>query len=234
MLVDRQYTVPPRFHEIKESDFTGEFINKNPLVLEGVRQVTNGSSMSAGTHPSVVVANAQAAASTDSNSSHVLLAPEQEREQRIVVLFDVESETKTGVKTLRDLMTFMEDNEVTDGIIVSEKGANPALLKELAQINDKGNYLQFFTFAELYRNIARHKLVPQHIGLSDQQARAICQKMKAKPEQFPYLLEKASADGKGTPCPIVKYYGFRRGKMVVIRRHLGGKMHPYYVYRVVH
>jgi len=154
--------------------------------------------------------------------------------ERILAFFDIESETKTGVQILRDLSAFMEQNAINDAVIVSERGGNPMLLKELNQLNSKGFFIQFFCFIELYRNITHHHLVPLHRALTEEETLNICKQHKTTKNNFAHVMSKPSADGKLTADPVVKYYGFRKGTMIAIYRKLGGTMQPYWAYRVVY
>jgi DNA-directed RNA polymerase subunit H (RpoH/RPB5) len=224
MFHDRGYTVSEYNHRLKEEHFAPARLNTNAIVLEGemLEPVSPPADKSDQADKNALTSTAKEAPLAAAAGAAV--TPDVVT-QKILALFDVESAGRTGVKTLREVAAHMEQFHVQDAIIVSERGPNTMMAKEVNMLHMRGFTIQFFCFTELYRNVTQHMLVPRHVKLSEQEKQDVCKKNKAELTHFPHL---------NRLDPVVRYYGFKKGTMVAIHRHLGGRMQPYTVYKVVH
>jgi len=98
------------------------------------------------------------------------------------------------------------------------------LVEELETI-DKNIQIrvEFFEEPELYVNITKHELVPEHKLMSEKDKAALLKRYGLKETQLPKIL---------TTDPVAKYLGLTRGQVVKISRtsETAGK---YVTYRIV-
>ena len=83
----------------------------------------------------------------------------------------------------------MNDQSCSRAIIIYRQSLTPSAAKVMSSMAPK-YFLEKFSESELIVNITEHKLVPQHIVLSDEEM----------------------------DDPIARYYGLRRGQVVKILR----------------
>ena len=113
-----------------------------------------------------------------------------------------------GVKPIRIFLEKMNENSVFKCIVVYRSGLTPSATKVMASLAPK-YIMEQFSESELVVNITEHKLVPQHIVLSDEEKKALLVKYRLKDTQLPRIL---------ISDPVARYYGLRRGQVVKILR----------------
>lgn len=137
-----------------------------------------------------------------------ILAERADRpDDQIFVFFPVDD--KVGVKTLKLYCGRMKEYNVTRAIVVVKEKLTSfakAAVKEMAIFNYR---MEFFRDAELLVDITEHKLVPQHILLSDEQKKELLERYRLKPSQLPRI---QATD------PIARYYGLKHHQVVKIIR----------------
>ena len=102
----------------------------------------------------------------------------------------------------------MNDQSCNRAIIIYRQSLTPSAAKVMSSMAPK-YFLEKLSESELVVNITEHKLVPQHIVLSDDEKKALLERYKLKETQLPRIL---------LDDPIARYYGLRRGQVVKILR----------------
>ncbi|VDC05327.1 unnamed protein product [Peniophora sp. CBMAI 1063] len=116
-------------------------------------------------------------------------------------------EKSVGVKTMRKLVTALEDKKIQNGIIVFPGTMTPSARKV---INGLPRFrLEEFSEQDLLVNITHHKLVPKHEVLTAEQKRILLERYRLKETQLPRIQ---------VGDPIARYYGLRRAQVVKITR----------------
>ncbi|KIY64565.1 DNA-directed RNA polymerase RPB5 subunit [Cylindrobasidium torrendii FP15055 ss-10] len=117
-------------------------------------------------------------------------------------------EKSVGVKTMRKMLSILEEKQITHGIIVFPGNMTPSARKVITAM--AATYrLEEFSETDLLVNITRHVLVPTHDLLTPEQKRTLLQKYRLKETQLPRI---QMGD------PVARYYGLRRGQVVKITR----------------
>lgn len=113
-----------------------------------------------------------------------------------------------GIKPIKDYISKMTKESVTNGIVVCRNNPTPAACKLMAQIPGKYR-LERFCEADLLVNITQHELVPMHKVLGEEQKREILKRYRLKDTQLPRIHHED---------PVARYYGMVRGQVVQIIR----------------
>ena len=92
-----------------------------------------------------------------------------------------------GVKPIRIFLEKMNENSVFKCIVVYKSGLTPSATKVMASLAPK-YIMEQFSESELVVNITEHKLVPQHIVLSDEEKKALLARYRLKDTQLPRIL----------------------------------------------
>jgi len=125
---------------------------------------------------------------------------------QIFVFFS--DERSVGVKTMRKLLTILEEKSIQRGIIVFPGNMTPSARKVIVAM--AATYrLEEFSESDLLVNITHHTLVPKHEVLTPDEKKLLLQKYRLKETQLPRI---QLAD------PVARYYGLRRGQVVKITR----------------
>ncbi|KAF8920211.1 RNA polymerase [Mucidula mucida] len=117
-------------------------------------------------------------------------------------------EKSVGVKTMRKLLTILDEKSIQRGIIVFPGNMTPSARKVIVQTASQYR-LEEFSEADLLVNIVHHTLVPRHDVLTTEQKKILLEKYRLKETQLPRI---QLAD------PVARYYGLRRGQVVKITR----------------
>ncbi|KAJ3483393.1 hypothetical protein NLI96_g6347 [Meripilus lineatus] len=125
---------------------------------------------------------------------------------QIFVFFS--DERSVGVKTMRKLLSILEEKNISRGIIVFPGNMTPSARKVIVAMASQYK-LEEFSEADLLVNITHHALVPKHELLSAEQKKTLLEKYRLKETQLPRI---QLAD------PVARYYGLRRGNVVKITR----------------
>ncbi|KAF9046862.1 DNA-directed RNA polymerase RPB5 subunit [Hymenopellis radicata] len=117
-------------------------------------------------------------------------------------------EKSVGVKTMRKLLTILDEKSIQRGIIVFPGNMTPSARKVIVQTASQYR-LEEFSESDLLVNIVHHTLVPRHDVLTTEQKKILLEKYRLKETQLPRI---QLAD------PVARYYGLRRGQVVKITR----------------
>ncbi|KAF8824911.1 DNA-directed RNA polymerase RPB5 subunit [Lentinula edodes] len=117
-------------------------------------------------------------------------------------------EKSVGVKTMRKMLSILEEKGIQQGIIVFPGNMTPSARKVIVAMASQFR-LEEFSESDLLVNITHHSLVPRHQVLSPSEKKVLLEKYRLKETQLPRI---QLAD------PVARYYGLRRGQVVKITR----------------
>ncbi|CAK5268637.1 unnamed protein product [Mycena citricolor] len=144
--------------------------------------------------------------SIDRNSLNFYTNSPTDPTEQIFVFFS--DEKNVGVKTMRKLLSILEEKSIQRGIIVFPQTMTSSARKVITAM--AATYrLEEFSESDLLVNIVHHTLVPRHDVLSPEQKKLLLEKYRLKETQLPRI---QLAD------PVARYYGLRRGQVVKITR----------------
>jgi DNA-directed RNA polymerase subunit H (RpoH/RPB5) len=131
---------------------------------------------------------------------------------QLCVLFN--STPKFDTKSMKEVITFMNEANMKHAIIVYTEGVTPATKSTLAQTDEM--YLELFDRQDLQYNITKHRLQPVFTRLYDKEAESFKQTYGTK---FGTLRHEK---------PIARFYDYRKGDVIRVTREDG-----YVNYRIV-
>nr|GAT60965.1 DNA-directed RNA polymerase RPB5 subunit [Mycena chlorophos] len=144
--------------------------------------------------------------SVDRNRLHFYTNSRVNSSDQIFIFFS--DERNVGVKTMRKLLSILEEKAITRGIIVFPSTMTSSARKVITAMAQQYR-LEEFSESDLLVNITHHTLVPRHDVLSPEDKTLLLQKYRLKETQLPRI---QLAD------PVARYYGLRRGQVVKITR----------------
>ena len=110
------------------------------------------------------------------------------------------SDEKVGVKPIKDYCSRMKDEGVLRSIIVVRGNLTPFAKQAIKEMSTHGYRMEYFKDAELLVDITEHKLVPEHVVLTQQQKQELLERYRLKPSQLPRI---QATD------PVARYYGLK-------------------------
>lgn len=116
---------------------------------------------------------------------------------------------KVGVKPIKTYCQRMKDENVVRAIIVVRVNLTPFAKTAVKEMALRGYRVEYFRDAELLVDITEHKLVPEHVVLTDQQKLELLERYRLKPSQLPRIQ---------ITDPIARYFGLRHHQVVKIIR----------------
>lgn len=115
--------------------------------------------------------------------------------------------SKQGVNVITSFIEAATSIGAKRAIIITSEGFTSDAQRQIESVADP--IIQIFYDFQLQANPTRHKLVPPHTKLSDDERREKLTKSRIEPRQ----LKNFSIDD-----PIVKYYGWRPGDLIRVNR----------------
>lgn len=114
-----------------------------------------------------------------------------------------------GIKQTRIFAHFLQENNYTNGIFITQEQPNAAALRAFDALHELGMHAEHFKEEDLLVNITKHELVPRHILLSDEEKKVLLNRYRLKEQQLPRI---QNSD------PIAKFLGLKKGQVVKIIR----------------
>jgi DNA-directed RNA polymerases I, II, and III subunit RPABC1 len=132
--------------------------------------------------------------------------PTGEGGQRIYVFYS--DEPNVGVKTMRQFIGALDQQDIKRGIIIWSEKMTPAAKKVIEAM--RGQFiLEDFDEASLLVNITQHTLVPKHEVMTPEEKKELLQRYRLKDNQLPRIQPTD---------PVARYFGLTRGQVVRITR----------------
>lgn len=116
---------------------------------------------------------------------------------------------KIGVSHLKLFYQKMQTENVRRAIIVTRNNLTPFARTLIKEVTLRGYRMEYFRETELLVDITEHKLVPEHIILTQQQKQELLDRYRLKPSQLPRI---QSTD------PVARYLGLKTHQVVKIIR----------------
>lgn len=116
---------------------------------------------------------------------------------------------KIGVTHLKTYYSRMKNENVRRAIVIVKNNLTPFARQLIKEVALRGYRMEYFREMELLVDITEHKLVPEHIVLSQQQKQELLDRYRLKPSQLPRI---QSTD------PIARYLGLKPHQVVKIIR----------------
>ncbi|THV02876.1 DNA-directed RNA polymerase RPB5 subunit [Dendrothele bispora CBS 962.96] len=149
---------------------------------------------------------ANSSGSVDRNQLNFFTNSQVNPAEQIFVFFS--EEKSVGVKTMRKMLSILEEKSIQRGIIVFPGNMTPSARKVIVAMAAQYR-LEEFSESDLLVNIVHHTLVPRHEVLSTEDKKILLDKYRLKETQLPRI---QLAD------PVARYYGLKRGQVVKITR----------------
>mmetsp|Transcript_22677 Transcript_22677/g.20595 ORF Transcript_22677/g.20595 Transcript_22677/m.20595 type:complete len:222 (-) Transcript_22677:14-679(-) len=116
---------------------------------------------------------------------------------------------KIGVTHLKKYYQRMLDENVRRAIIIVRTNMTPFAKQLIKEVAIRGYRMEYFREMELLVDITEHKLVPEHIVLSQQQKQELLDRYRLKPSQLPRIQ---------VTDPVARYLGLKPHQVVKIIR----------------
>lgn len=142
-----------------------------------------------------------------SRDSLTILVEKTDNSDQLFVFFP--EDDKVGVKPIKTYCKRMKDENVKNAIIVVKVNLTPFARAAVKEMSIRGYRVEYFRDSELLVDITQHKLVPEHIVLSNQQKTELLERYKLKSSQLPRIQ---------ISDPIARYFGLKQHQVVKIIR----------------
>lgn len=137
----------------------------------------------------------------------ILVEKADDSSEQLFVFFP--EDEKVGVKPIKTYCERMKAENVFRAIIVVKINLTPMAKDALRQMAQRQYRVEYFRDSELLVDITEHKLVPQHIILSQQEKTELLSRYRLKPTQLPRIQLQD---------PIARYLGLKSSQVVKIVR----------------
>ena len=114
---------------------------------------------------------------------------------------------KVGVKPIKTYCKRMKEVNVLRAIIVVKINLTPFARSAVKEMAMHGYKVEYFKDSELLVDITEHKLVPEHVVLTNNQKQELLSRYKLKPSQLPRIQ---------LYDPIARYFGLKHHQVVKI------------------
>ncbi len=136
-----------------------------------------------------------------------ILCKKRDQDESIFVFF-APSE-KLSKASVEEYYKKMVNNNVNRAILVISMPLTVSAKTSLKQFASKGVRIEIFTDKELLVDITEHKLVPEHVLLTEEQKRELLARYRLKENQLPRIQ---------TLDPVARYLGLKARDVVKIER----------------
>jgi DNA-directed RNA polymerase subunit H (RpoH/RPB5) len=134
---------------------------------------------------------------------------ENEKGDRLIVYFpDAKKDKKElGVEAVNEAIEELMNNKAKNAIMITPKPISSAARKRIEELPSYN--ITVFLDNEMTYDPTEHYLTPEHIPLSVEEQRDFLERNNISIDQLPIIL---------TNDKIVRYYGFRQGQVIKIKR----------------
>ena len=136
-----------------------------------------------------------------------IILVENESDDRIIIFYN--SSSKLDNERLKQFISLTKQGNLTHAIIIYKNSVTHAakkIVEELSNAGDQALYFELFNEDSLRYNITKHRLVPKHMKLSDEEAKEFKKKFGLK---MPILLHID---------PIARFFNYQKGDIIRIER----------------
>lgn len=137
----------------------------------------------------------------------ILVQKADDSSDQLFVFFPTDE--KVGVKPIKTYAQRMKEENVLRAIIVVKVSLTPFAKTAVKEMLLRGYRIEYFRDSELLVDITEHKLVPQHVVLTNTQKQELLERYRLKPSQLPRIQLQD---------PIARYYGLKQHQVVKIIR----------------
>lgn len=137
----------------------------------------------------------------------VLVEKSDDSTDQLFVFFP--SDEKVGLAPIRLYCTRMKEAGVSRAIVIVRGNLTSIAKNAIAELSQRGFKLEYFKDAELLVDITEHRLVPEHVVLSEDEKKKLLERYRLKEFQLPRIL---------VTDPVARYLGLERRKVVKINR----------------
>jgi len=137
----------------------------------------------------------------------ILVEKADDSSEQLFVFFP--EDEKVGVKPIKTYCERMKAENVLRAIIVVKISLTPFAKQAIREMSTRGYRVEYFKDAELLVDITEHKLVPQHVVLTNNEKTELLTRYGLKPSQLPRI---QSQD------PVARYLGLKATQVVKIVR----------------
>ena len=117
---------------------------------------------------------------------------------------------KIGTSAINNVYGKMTENKVTHCILIISGGITPPAKNVLSKLlTGQEHNIEIFHISDLMFNVTKHKWVPRHIPLSNDEKKKIVNEYGIKETRFPKIQ---------LSDPVSRYFGLKRGTLVKIIR----------------
>jgi DNA-directed RNA polymerase I, II, and III subunit RPABC1 len=133
-------------------------------------------------------------------------------------------EDKSGVKSYKNVVKFINENECKSVIFIYKSCITIFARNEFEKLSKDSIAIEIFSEAQLQYNITKHYLVPKHELLSEKNKLEIIGRLRCDLKSLPVITFND---------PISRYYNYKRGQLIKITRK-SPTNGVYVLYRVVY
>jgi len=137
----------------------------------------------------------------------ILVEKMDDASEQLFVFFP--EDEKVGVKPIKTYCERMKAENVLRAIIVVKINLTPFAKQAIREMSQRGYRVEYFRDSELLVDITDHKLVPQHIVLTNNEKQELLARYRLKASQLPRIQQQD---------PVARYLGLRATQVVKIIR----------------